>query len=172
MRVVFIQGGGAGAHDEDARLAADLSERLGHPVAFPLMPDEDEPDYERWKPALAEAVASADIVVAHSIGGYLALRYLTEEHIAPAGLFVIAAPYPSGDPDWTFEGFVLPDDFGSWLADVPTSLYASPDDDVVPHAHLALYAAAIPGSIARETTGGHQLGENLSAVAADILALD
>lgn len=171
MRVVFIQGGGEGAHDEDARLAADLGERLGHPVAFPLMPDEGEPDYERWKPALADAISRADVVVAHSIGGYLAVRYLVEERIAPSGLFVIAAPFPGGDPDWTFEGFDLPEHFGSSLGDVPTFLYASPDDDVVPFAHLALYAEAIPGSISRATTGGHQLGENLEVVARDIQAL-
>ena len=171
MNVVFIQGGGEGAHAEDARLAADLGERLGHPVAFPLMPDEHEPDYERWKPAIAAALDAADVVVAHSIGGYLALRYIAESGVTPSALFVIAAPFPSGDADWTFEGFDLPADFGLRLADVPTYLYASPDDDVVPHAHLALYAAAIPGSIARDTTGGHQLGEDLSVVAADILAL-
>jgi predicted alpha/beta hydrolase family esterase len=169
MRVVFIQGGGEGAHAEDARLAADLGERLGHPVAYPLMPREDEPDYERWKPAIAAALDSADVVVAHSIGGYLTVRYIVESGALPSALFVIAAPFPSGDSDWTFEGFDLPADFGSRLADVPTFLYASPDDDVVPHAHLALYARAIPGSIARDTTGGHQLGGDLSVVAADIL---
>ena len=171
MKVVFIQGGGRGAHAADARLASDLGRRLGHPVAFPLMPREDDPDYERWRPAIAAAVAKADHVVAHSIGGYLALRYIAESGVTPSALFVIAAPFPSGDADWTFEGFDLPADFGLRLADVPTYLYASPDDDVVPHAHLALYAAAIPGSIARGTTGGHQLGENLSLVATDIRAL-
>ena len=168
MKVVFIQGGGRGAHAADARLASDLGRRLGHPVAFPLMPREDDPDYARWRPAIAAAVAKADHVVAHSIGGYLALRYLAESGVKPSGFYVIAAPFPGGDADWEFEGFDLPDRFGERLSGIHTFLYASPDDETVPFAHLALYARAIPGFVARTVSGGHQLGEDLSAVAADI----
>ena len=50
-------------------------------------------------------------------------------------------------------------------------LYASEDDDTVPFAHRDLWAAAIPGSVVRTTTGGHQLGNDLRMVADDIRQL-
>ena len=42
--VLFVQGGGEGAHDEDAALAASLQRALGgeYEVHFPRMPDEPE----------------------------------------------------------------------------------------------------------------------------------
>jgi len=172
MKTVLLQGAGTGAHDADAALADDLAQRLGHPVDFPRMPDEDDPDYEKWLPVIAEALADETVLVGHSLGGYFALRYLASHGVANvAGVFIIAAPFPGGDADWVFEGFDLPEGFGTVLADVPTYLYASADDTVVPYAHLALYERAIPGSVARTTTGGHQLGGDLSVVAADIRSL-
>jgi hypothetical protein len=44
------------------------------------------------------------------------------------------------------------------------------DDDVVPFAHRDLHAAALPRSITRTTSGGHQLGDDLRMIAADIRA--
>ncbi|HEV7740786.1 MAG TPA: hypothetical protein VGO65_00060, partial [Pseudolysinimonas sp.] len=108
--------------------------------------------------------------VGHSIGGYLLLKQLAAhapQHLK--AICILAAPYPSGDPDWTFEGFELPAGFGERLS-APVYLYASEDDDSIPFAHRDLYAAAIPGSVTRTTTGGHQLGEDLSVVARDILS--
>jgi predicted alpha/beta hydrolase family esterase len=82
---------------------------------------------------------------------------------------LIAAPYPGGDPDWTFDGFDLTADLAARLPDeAPLLLYASEDDEVVPVAHRGLYAAALPRAVTRTTTGGHQLGADLSLVAADI----
>jgi predicted alpha/beta hydrolase family esterase len=174
--IVFIQGGGAGAHDADARLADSLGRELGDDFSldFPAMPDEDNPDYERWRPVIADAIARAAtplVVVGHSLGGYFLLRYLSTERIEVPirAVCSIAAPFPSGDPAWVFEGFELPDRFGERL---PTSaavlLYASEDDDTIPFAHRDLYAAAIPGAVTRTTEGGHQLGNDLGLVADDI----
>jgi predicted alpha/beta hydrolase family esterase len=88
---------------------------------------------------------------------------------AAALVAVIAAPYPGGDPDWTFDGFDLPADLAARLPDeAPLLLYASEDDEVVPFAHRDLYAAALPRAVTRTTTGGHQLGDDLLLVAADI----
>ena len=85
------------------------------------------------------------------------------------GLCLIAAPFPNGDPDWTFEGFDLPDHFEEKLpAGATVLLYASEDDETVPFAHRDLYAAAIPDARTRTTSGGHQLGDDLSIVASDI----
>jgi predicted alpha/beta hydrolase family esterase len=88
-----------------------------------------------------------------------------------AALVLIAAPFPSADPDWVFEGFELPEDLGQRLADTAVLLYASEDDETVPFAHRDRYARAIPHAVVRTTTGGHQLGENLKVVADDIRGL-
>lgn len=175
IRVVVIQGGGAGAHDEDALLAASLREHLGdgYTVEFPRMPNEDEPDDEPWGAAIADAINGGTapvVVVGHSIGGYLLVKQLAAEpaDVEVAAVCLIAAPYPGGDPDWTFPGFDLPTDLAARLPDSAVLLYASEDDDVVPFAHRDLYATAIPGAQVRTTTGGHQLDNDLALVAADI----
>ncbi len=177
--VVFIQGGGEGAHDEDAVLAANLAEHLGadFSVDFPEMPGEDEPDFELWRPAIGEAIARAEapvVLVGHSLGGYFLIKYLAEQSVAVpvAAVCVIAAPFPSGDSDWVFDGFNLPDDFGARMpTDAAVLLYASEDDEVIPFAHRDLYAAAIPDAVIRTTSGGHQLGGDLRIVADDIQSL-
>jgi predicted alpha/beta hydrolase family esterase len=112
--------------------------------------------------------------VGHSLGGYLLLKYLAGQHPAPtiAAICIIAAPFPGGDADWTFDGFDLPQNLGALLpAGAAVMLYASPDDAVVPFAHRDLYATAIPQAIARTTAGGHQLGGDLKVVAADIRSI-
>ncbi len=174
--VVFIQGAGAGAHDIDARLAESLSRSLGpaFTVDFPRMPDEDDPDYERWRAPIRAAIDRATtpvVLVGHSVGGYLLLKTLADETIetSVAAVCVIAAPFPGGDEEWTFEGFDLPVNFADRLpADAAVLLYHSEDDEVVPFAHRSLYAQAIPGAVERTSSGGHQLGNDLAMVANDI----
>lgn len=169
-RVVFLQGGGDGAHAEDAALAENLRTQLGdgYEVEYPEMPAEGDPDFERWHPVIAEAVHGAEVLVAHSLGGYMLLKHLADAD-APAAHVVclIAAPFPSGDADWVFDGFELPDGFAAALPGT-VYLYASEDDDTVPFAHRDLYATAIPGALTRTTTDGHQLGGDLRVVADDI----
>lgn len=174
-RVAFIQGAGEGAHAADALLAASLGRELGDDftVDFPLMPNESDPDYAPFRPVIASAVQGATVLVGHSLGGYFLLKHLTEDQppVEPRVLCLIAAPMPGGDAAWTFPDFDLPADFGARLpADMKVFVYASEDDDIVPFAHRDLYAAAIPGAVTRTTTGGHQLGDDLSGVAADIRA--
>ena len=177
--VVFIQGGGAGAHDADALMAASLRTHLGEgfSVDHPLMPEEDDPDYGRWSPAIGEAIHAAKpptVLVGHSIGGYLLLKHLAENRPATPirAVCLIATPFPGGDENWTFDGFDLPAAFAEELPQgAEVFLYASEDDETVPYAHRDLYAAAIPGAITRTTTGGHQLGDNLDVIARDIRTL-
>jgi predicted alpha/beta hydrolase family esterase len=175
-RVVFIQGSGTGAYAADKRVADGLRQELGDDFAveFPRMPDEDEPDLATWGPVITGAIERGSdrlVLIGHSGGGYLLLKYLaTERPSTPiAAICIIAAPFPAGDPAWTFDGFELPEHFADHLpSDTPVFLYASKDDDSVPFAHRDLYAAAIPGSVTRTTSGGHQLEGDLGVVAADI----
>lgn len=176
--IIFLHGAGAGAYDEDARMVADLARHLGDAdtIDYPHLPEEDEDD-EAWLRAIGHAFDRARtpaFVVAHSIGGYLAVKHLVTKPatVTVAGLYLIAAPFPGGDENWTFAGFELPEAFGTSLPhEMPVFVYAAEDDEIVPFRHRDLYAAAIPGAVVRTVSGGHQLGNDLSAVAADIRAV-
>src|SRR3954447_13891918 len=83
-QVVFIQGGGAGAHDDwDAKLVDSLRRELGegYEVRYPRMPREDDPSYARWSSAIAHELTAVDdgaVVVGHSVGGTVLVNYLAE----------------------------------------------------------------------------------------------
>jgi len=56
---------------------------------------------------------------------------------------------------------------------VPIYLYHGTDDEIVPVAHVGLYARAIPQTVIRRLEDrDHQLNDDLREVAEDILSLD
>ncbi len=178
--VLFIQGGGKGAHSEDAPLANSLKRALGpkYDVRFPRMPSEADPNVKAWKEQISSELSRIPdmvILVAHSVGGSILLKYLSEEKVERpiAGLFLLAAP--SWDEDrWNFDDLKLPRDIAEKLAFIPRIFfYHCRDDDVVPFAHLALHGARIPRAVTRVVnSGGHQFGNNLTGVATDIQSND
>jgi predicted alpha/beta hydrolase family esterase len=178
--VLFIQGGGKGAHSADAPLANSLKRALGpkYEVRFPRMPGEADPNVEAWKGKISSELSRIPgtvTLVAHSVGGSILLRYLSEEKVekAIAGLFLLASP--SWDEDrWNFDDLKLLRDIAEKLASIPRIfLYHCRDDDVVPFAHLALHGARIPRAVMRVVnSGGHQFGGNLTGVATDIQGND
>ena len=111
------------------------------------------------------------ILVGHSLGASVLLKYVSEETAdrPVAGLFLVATPY-WGAEDWEVGEYELHPDFASKLPeDLPVFLYHSRDDEVVPFAHLALYAEKLPRATVREFDGrGHQFDADLSEVARDI----
>jgi predicted alpha/beta hydrolase family esterase len=181
-QVLFIQGGGEGAYEEDEKLVAYLRNALEavYEVRYPQMPNEREPDYELWKVQIKKELAALEgkvILVGHSLGGSVLLKYLAEEKIekAIAGIFLMATPYWGGD-GWQYEGYeriALPEAFASKLpSGAPIFLYHSRDDEIVPFAHLALYAEKLPQATIREFDGrGHQFNNDLYEVASDIANL-
>jgi len=178
--VLFIQGGGKGAHDEDAALAATLERALGgeYEVHFPRMPDEADPNVKSWKRRISAEVlrlAGKLLLVGHSVGGAMLLKYLSEEDVKKpiAGLFLLAAP-SWDEGKWNFDDLKLPPDIAEKLASIPRIFfYHSRDDVVVPFAHLALHGARLPQATIRAVDGcGHQFGNDLSEIAKDIRSLD
>lgn len=177
--ILFIQGGGEGAHDEDALLADALKRALGpgYDVGFPRMPDEDEPDVAKWKKQIASELSGMSgsvILVAHSIGGSILLRYLAEENVERkiAGVYVLAAPAWDGDR-WSFDDLKLADDAAAKIASVTPRIvfFHCRDDEVVPFAHLALHGARIAQATTHALeTGGHQFDDALTTVAEAIRA--
>jgi predicted alpha/beta hydrolase family esterase len=177
-RVLFIHGGGEGAYEEDRKLAASLQDALGaaYDVRFPQMPDEDRPVYRAWKGRIAkelDALEGEVILVGHSLGGSILLKYLSEEVEKPiAGLFLVSTPYWGVD-DWEVGEYALREDFASMIPkEIAVFLYHSRDDEVVPFAHAGLYAQKLPRTTVREFDGrGHQFGDDLSEGAQDIVKL-
>jgi predicted alpha/beta hydrolase family esterase len=178
-QVLFVHGGGGEAFGGDEALARSLREALGPDfgVEYPEMPDADAPEYRKWSAHICRELSALDggvILVGHSLGGSILLKHLSEERVEKsiAGLFLIATPY-WGTVDWEVAEFGLREDFPSALPeDVPIFLYHSRDDEVVPFAHLALFAGRLPHATVREFEDrGHQLGDDLSEVAQDIAGL-
>ena len=174
--VLFIQGGGDGAYAEDKSLANALKRALGpdYHVRYPRMPDESNPTAEAWAQSISSELSRISgkvILVAHSVGGSILLRYLSERKFANSigGLFVLAAPIWD-DNQWNFDDLKLPRNIAEKLAAIPRMFfYHCRDDEVVPFAHLALYAAQIPPAITRAFShGGHQFGNDLACIAMDI----
>lgn len=179
-QVLFIQGGGEGAHDEwDNRLVASLGRELGpdYEIRYPLMPNEADPSYARWKAALESELAKlrdGAILVGHSVGATILIGALGERHTGPAlrGVFLIAPPYVGKD-GWPSEDIEPMSGLGARLpAQVPIYLYHGSEDETAPFEHVGLYERAIPQAVVRRLIGrDHQLNEDMSEVAADIRRL-
>lgn len=175
-QVLFIHGGGDDGYTADALLADSLQAALGpaYHVRYPKMPDEPEPDFG-WGRRIGEEITAIDgpvILVGHSLGSSMVLKYLSENPVQTeiAGLHLIAAPFWGGDEDWQHPPIHLPEDFAASLPPgLPTFLYHCRDDEEVDFSHLGMYAKKLPHATVREIlTGGHQLGNDLTLVAQDI----
>jgi predicted alpha/beta hydrolase family esterase len=175
-QVLFVQGAGAGAHDEwDSKLVEGLRAKLGsgYEVSYPRMPDEGNPRYAAWKSALLgefDSLADGSVLVGHSIGGAILIQVLAEQvprRQFSAALF-IAAPFigAGGWPSDEIEAVNLAERLP---ANTPIYFYQGRDDGTVPFAHLGLYAQSLPHATIRALDGrDHQLNNDLSEVAEDI----
>lgn len=179
--VLFIQGGGNGGYEADAVLVASLRKTLSaaYKVDYPkLLSDETKPNFGlRWLEQIGRAISSVRgevILVGHSLGASMLLKYLSENKIEKdiAGIFLVAPPYWSGNEDWV-QPLKLREGFADKLPkDVPIFFYQCKDDEVVPFNHLTFYKQNLPRAVYREIShGGHQLNNDLTLVANDIKSL-
>lgn len=180
QEVLFIQGGGKGVHDEwDVKLVASLRRELGqaYEIRYPRMPNEDDPDYASWKPALERelrALPDGAIIVGHSLGGTLLAKLLSQQpSAAKLGAIVLIAPPFVGDGGWSNDRLQFPADLGARLPQgVPIHVFHGLADDVVPPAHADLYARAIPQARIHRVQGrDHQFNDQLNDVAEVIRSL-
>lgn len=176
--ILFIQGGGEGAYDADKLLTDYLEKSLGdtYTVLYPPMPDEEDPDYEKYKSTISgelKAIKGPVVLVGHSLGSCFLLKYLSEEEIRPsvAGIFLAATPY-WGEGGWLYEGFRLRKDFVGRLPEAPLFLYHGTNDEIVPFGHLSCYAKILPHAHLHSLAGrDHQLNNDLSELVQDIQSL-
>lgn len=177
--IVFIQGGGNGGYEADAKLVSSLKKGLGttYRVHYPKMSsDETSPDFG-WPKQIGNEISSVQgkiILVGHSFGASMLLKYLSENKIEKdiSGIFLISTPFWSGDEDWV-QGLRLQGDFADQLPKgLPVFLYHCRDDEEAPFNHLKYYEQKLPWATVREiANGGHQLNNDLSIVANDIRSL-
>ena len=180
-QLLFVQGGGAGTHDEwDDKLVESLRRELGpnFEIRYPRMPNEDDPAYAAWKTTLEKEFATLNddaILVGHSIGGTILVNALAK---SPSGrkfgaIFLIATPFV-GEGGWPSEDMSPPPDLGARLpGNVPIYIYHGLDDETAPPSHADLYARAIPqASVRRLPQRDHQLNNDLSEIAATIKSLE
>jgi predicted alpha/beta hydrolase family esterase len=171
--VLFVHSSGPqGAHRGSDDLVRHLRAGLGdgHEVRAPLMPTPEDPSYRAWAAHLDAVAGGATLLVGHSLGASVLVKWLSERprRAAIAGLFLVATPFwgPSM-PD-----FALPADFAERLPSIARLfLYQSRDDDQVPMSHLERYARALPRATVRALDGyGHLFDRPCPELVADINA--
>ena len=174
--VLFIQGGGDGGYEADTELVASLQKTLGteYEINYPEIQDDESASDFGWPQQIGRQLSTMEhnvILVAHSLGSSMLLKYLSENVIEKkiAGIFLISTPFWSGNEDWK-KGLKLREDFPEKLPEkVPVFLYHCQDDEEVPFSHLALYREKLAQATFREIQrGGHQLNNELTLVARDI----
>lgn len=117
----------------------------GYKLQRPQMPE----DGTKWVDMIAHLAAPlADdaILIGHSLGGSCLLQMIATRQpgMRAAGLVLIAPPF-WGEPDWTYEDFVLPDGFAGTLCGMKGIHHLhSHDDEVVNFSHQAAYEKAMP----------------------------
>ena len=180
-QLLFIQGGGAGAHDDwDRKLVESLRRELGpdYEIRYPRMPNEEDPTYAAWKATLERefaALGNGAILVGHSVGGTILVNALAEHPLErePGAIFLIAAPFV-GEGGWPGGDLKPSNDLGTRLPrGVPVHFYYGLTDQTVPPSHGQLYARAVPQARVHRLSGrDHQLNNDLREVAAAILSLE
>ncbi len=178
-QIIFIAGGGDGGYEADKALVSSLQENLGetYNIDYPkLQSDESAPDFG-WTQQIAQNILRTEkdaIIVAHSLGASMLLKYLSENSVAKKikGIFLISTPFWSGNEDWK-TGLKLQEDFADKLPnEVPLFFYHCKDDEEAPFSHLDHYKQKVTQATFREIkSGGHQLNNDLSIVEQDIKSL-
>ncbi|MFG6114930.1 alpha/beta fold hydrolase [Halobacillus sp. MO56] len=152
-QVLFIHSAGPQEGKQgSSHIIAYLQKSISADYHFfsPAMPDPENPSYALWKDVLKEKLSELKgnvILIGHSLGGSVLLKYLSEEYcdLSISGLIVMGTPYWGLDKEWPSKEFELSDDFASTLPQISQIyLYHSRNDKVVPFSHFEHYAYKLP----------------------------
>jgi serine hydrolase len=176
--VFFIHAAGDPRHPEGSGQLADyLARELGDgwDVMAPTMPEPDEPHYRPWRDEIEQHLAGLagldgdPLLVGHSFGGSVLLKYLAEgTYVRPIpAVFLVSVPFWGPE----FRDFALPEDFADNLPSAPIFLYHSRDDPEVPASHLRRYQEHLPDATTRIIEGSqHSFTDGLPELVRDIRA--
>jgi len=175
-QVLFIQGGGDDGYTTDTNMVSALEQALGkgYKVFYPRLESNEAASDFDWVSQIGKKIDDLKdraIVVAHSLGASMLLKYLSENTVSKkiTSVFLIAAPFWSGTEEWK-QGLKLREDFAQSLPpDIPVFFYHCRDDEEVPFAQLNAYKEKLPEATYREIQkGGHQFDNNLDPIVRDI----
>jgi uncharacterized protein len=160
MRIIGIHGYRSSPRQHFWPALEDELKKRGHEVLIPELPDPENPDPEIWTKTLVEAarvLTDEDIIVGHSLGGALALRFLeaVEARTTPKACVLISTPWFIKDE--RFRGFFLSDldhDVLMWRASRFHVIHAK-DDHVIPLDHAQKYAQVFHANLITPEVGGH-----------------
>ncbi|MGV3527273.1 MAG: alpha/beta hydrolase [Flavisolibacter sp.] len=104
---LFIQGGGENGYEADKALVRSLQENLGkeYQVDYPRFESDETCADFGWIKQIREVINRMNddlILVAHSFGASMTLKYLSENYTATKiqGVFLLATPFWSGNEEW------------------------------------------------------------------------
>ncbi|SDH86222.1 alpha/beta hydrolase [Alteribacillus bidgolensis] len=177
-KLLFIHGAGIqDSHQDNSELITYLQEAFGkNNISNPKMPEPENPKYMRWKEQIEKELIRLDsevILIGHSLGGSVLLKYLSEETYTPsiAGLFIIAAPYWGIDKNWQSGEFMLQENFHLKLPSTPQIIfYHSRNDEIVPLVHQTYYLEKLHDAAAHILNDGHWFNNGLPELVDDIKA--
>jgi predicted alpha/beta hydrolase family esterase len=166
---------GEGSYDLVIYLKETLGER--YHILDPLIEDPEAPTYEMWKTMFKEqftAVMQPVILIGHSLGGSMLLKYLSEEQpeIRISGLFLIAIPQWSKE-GWDVASFALNENFEATLPPLgPVFFYQGTLDPIVPLNHLSFYKEHFKNALFWEAeVSDHAFAKGLPQLVDDIKKL-
>ena len=174
-KVLFLQGAGAGAHDDCIQLVQSLIRALGadYDVIYPLMPDEADPQFVTWSQAITQQIEQlgSGMIVGHSFGGAVLIHTLAKHGRLLnniTGIVLIAAPF-LGEGGWDSDDVTLVEGWANPLSTFPVHLFQGDKDQIVAAGHADLYAAAMPNAHVHSMPGrDHLMNNDLAEVAATI----
>lgn len=160
MRFIFIHGYKSSPEKNFWPWLRHELQAQGHEVVAPELPNPEAPSVEEWIKAMLDAtrvLTDQDIIVGHSLGGALALRFLeaAEARTTPHACLLISTPWNIKDE--RFAGFFLTEfDFEvlMWRASKFCVLHAA-DDAIIPVAHAKRYADIFHAELITPENGGH-----------------
>jgi len=149
-------------------------EKLGIAVTAPAMPSPLHPRYKDWLKTVKPLAAKWDeqtLIVAHSLGGVIALRALEKyAQRRVAGVLLISSPFTSLiNVKQLVEFFEKPIDWPKVRAMSATfAVLHAKDDPLVPHDHGIRYAEALGADLRILPKGGHLNGKKIPLLLAAI----
>ena len=163
---------GEGSFDLVSWLRSELSKEYN--IRYPIIDNPESPTYKMWKQLFTKEfkkISQSVILVGHSLGGSMLLKYLSEErpNISISALFLVSTPF-WGKDGWDIEDFVLEQNFEATLNHInKVYLYHCKSDKIVPCQHLKFYKKAFPLSIVRILNGSdHAFSKGLPELVSDI----
>ena len=164
MRVILIHGFNANPEMNFHPWLRDELHQAGFEVLAPELPFSGEPELFEWLKAMEEQVGRLgpdDIILGHSLGAVMALRYLEAAEMTgtPRALIMVAAPWTHKRAD--MRSFFMSEfdaDVLMWKAR-DFIIVHSKDDELVPFDHAKNYKEILRGKLLAREGEGHYMEE-------------